>query len=218
MLAYRSEANGGGIYLLAVSSGKPRLFAAGGHRPRFSLDGRRVAYWTGAGSTTKLFVRDVARGTAVALHPGFQSAGDPVWSPDGKHILFAGCKDAAAESCDWWVSPADGGEPAATGASTFFQQLHFVGLPSPDLWLSSAKGIVFTAKSGDNTRLWTLQVSPGAWRVAGTPRRLTAAKTDERNATATSEGRIFYASRTENIDVWYLPLDANRAASIGQLT
>ncbi len=217
MLAYHSEANGGGIYLIPVRSGKPRLFAPGGRRPRFAPDGRSIAYWMNSGSRTGLFVRDVAGGRSRPFHPGFHSARDPVWSPDGRHLIFGGCRDASPESCDWWVSPADGGEPTAIGAAKLFKPLRLDGQPSPDLWPSAGKTIIFTAKIGESTRLWTLNLSPTPWRAEGAPRRLTPGESDERTPAAAPDGRILFASRTQNIDIWSLPLNADAATPKGAL-
>ncbi|MCZ2146506.1 MAG: hypothetical protein LC126_01875 [Bryobacterales bacterium] len=215
-LAYVSEANGGGIYLIPAAGGKPRLFAQGGRRPRFSPDGRRIAYWVVRHSGSGLFEGDVAGRKKRPLHAGFHSAKDPVWSPDGKRLIFAGCKTPSMESCDWWVSEG-AREPAATGAARIFREQHMDGQPSPDLWLSNGNTIVFTAKIGENTRLWTFRMAADPWRAEGSARRLTAGEQDERTPAAGSGGRILYASRAENIDIWSLPLDADDATPRGPL-
>jgi eukaryotic-like serine/threonine-protein kinase len=46
-VAFRSERQGGGIYVIPALGGEPLLIAPGGRNPRFSPDGRRIAYWTG---------------------------------------------------------------------------------------------------------------------------------------------------------------------------
>ena len=49
----------------------------------------------------------------------FFSADDPLWSADGRHILFLGAektKKPVADRYDWWVVPIDGGPPVPTGA------------------------------------------------------------------------------------------------------
>ena len=202
LLAYRSEKDGGGIYLAPVSGGKPRRLAAGARRPRFAPTGMRLAYQAAGG----LFIHDLHQRQARRLFPGFHSAKDPVWSPDGKQLLFAGCKDAAAESCDWWVSASEGGEPVATNAAAHFRRLKMEGLPGPDLWLAKGNLIVFTATIGEHTRLWTLRLDNGH-RAAAAPRRLTATEADERTPAAAADGRIFHASRTsQNVDVYTLAL------------
>jgi Tol biopolymer transport system component len=200
-IAYRSEAKGGGLYLLSIDGGRSRLLLPGGHRPRFSPDGKRILYWTGTG----LFTIDSSGGQPRAIHPEFRSARDGVWSPDGKNLIFAGCKDSSAQSCDWWISPVGGGEPVATGAR------QKVRGQSPDLWLSE-NAVVF-ADGG----LWVLNVATDPWRVLDTPKRLTPAGYNARSPVAGPGGMILFASLTTNIDVWSLPLDADRATTKGEL-
>jgi Tol biopolymer transport system component len=53
--------------------------------------------------------------------------------------------------------------------------------------------------------------------VEGKPSRLSSGEMDERNPAATADGRIVFASRAENIDVWSLPLDSDRAKPAGAL-
>lgn len=207
-LAYRSEAGEGGIYLMPVKGGKPRLLVRGGRRPRFSSDGKRIVYW----AADHLFVIDAAGGQPQAIHPEFRSARDGAWSPDGKHLIFAGCKDDSAKSCDCWITPAEGGEAVATGGA---QRLN--GQPSPDLWLAG-NAIVVTVKNGDKGGLWMLNLAANSWQVTGNPQRLTSAEHDARNPAAGPDGKIIFAGRTMNIDVWSLPLDADRAALTGTLT
>lgn len=214
-LAYVSDEAGGGIYLIPAAGGKPRLFAQGGHRPRFSPDGR-IAYWVADDAGARLFVAGVTGKKKSPLHADFHSARDPVWSPDGKRLLFAGCRTPSAESCDWWVSEA-GGEPVAIGAARIFRERHMDGPPSPGLWLSGGNTIVFTAKIGENTRLWTLRMASDPWRVEGGARRLSSIEQDERAPAADPGGRLLYTSRTQNIDIWSLPLDANHATPRGPL-
>ena len=206
-LAYRSEAGEGGIYLLPFKGGKPRLLIRGGRRPRFSFDGERIVYW----AADRLFVIDAAGGEPRAIHPEFRSARDGIWSPDGKYLIFAGCRDDSAASCDCWVTPVEGGEPVATGAAH-----RLSGQPSPDLWLAG-NAIVFTVKNADKGGLWVLNLAASSWHATGTPQRLTSAEYDARSPAAGPGGTILFATRTMNIDLWSLPLDADRALVRGAL-
>ena len=217
-LAYRSEGDGGGIYVVPLDGGEPRLLAPGGRRPRFSPDGAGVAYWASeSDGRTQVFIVPASGGSPRAVQPEFHSARGAVWSPDGKRLIYAGCKDSSAGSCDWWVSPVSDGEAAAVGTAKLFQSHHLTAGAAPELWLSG-NTIVFQASTGDQTRLWTLNLLPDAWRASGAPQRLTSGDRDERSPAAAPDGRVVFASRTQNIDVWSLPVDANRAAPTGTLT
>lgn len=211
LLAYRGESGGGGVYLLRLDGSPTRLLAPGGRRPRFSPDGRRIAYH----SATGLFLIDVAGGQPRRIHA---SASDAAWSPDGQHLIFNVCGDAAEGACDWWVSPVDGGAPLAVGAARLFKQVHLSGQPSPDLWLSSGNSIVFAGKTGDQTRLWALDLNPATHQAEGAPRRLTASPRDERSPVAAPDGRILFASRQENIDIYTMALEADLATAKGPAT
>ena len=47
LIAFRSDRDGGGIYVTPTLGGDARLVAEFGRSPRFSPDGKRIAYWTG---------------------------------------------------------------------------------------------------------------------------------------------------------------------------
>ena len=48
-ITFRSNRDGGGVYVIpSLGGGEPVLLAANGRRPRFSPDGKLVAYWTGS--------------------------------------------------------------------------------------------------------------------------------------------------------------------------
>jgi Tol biopolymer transport system component len=211
-LAYRSESLGGGVYFVSVSGGSPRLLAQGGRRPRFSPDGTQIVYSAGTG----LFFVDSSGGQPRSFHPSFHSARDAAWSPDGKQLIFAGCKDGSAESCDWWVSAAGGGDAVATGAAKLFRQHRLAEHPAPDLWLAG-NVIVFAGRTGDTTRLWRLSLASDPWRVDGPPQRVTTADEEERSPTIGPDGRIVFASRRKNIDVYSLALHSERAVANGTL-
>src|SRR3954466_12853137 len=49
-IAYRSDRDGGGIYVVPADGGAPRLVAKDGSRPKFSPDGKWIAYSKTTGS------------------------------------------------------------------------------------------------------------------------------------------------------------------------
>ena len=83
------------------SSGKTKpLIATPGFylAPRFSPDGQRLALVQIAGSDRGIFVYDLQRDTMSRLTFGTQLTGYPIWSPDGKHIVFQFPPPAASAS------------------------------------------------------------------------------------------------------------------------
>jgi Tol biopolymer transport system component len=222
-IVFRSR---GDIYLIAALGGSERLLAKNGQQPRFSPDGQRVAYHVGGFlGESHLYVAPVAGGAPTKLETNVAWASLPVWSPDGKYILFVGTDDenfAAFETLDWWVAPMDGGEAKRTGASESWSQTDLQPvLPIPTrgvagtAWVENPDRIVFAGQSGDTTNLYQMSLSPGTWRVEGPPQRLTQGVSESQPSIA-ADGRIAYASIDINFDIWSIPIDANSGKLIGE--
>ena len=63
---------------------KPGMY----YSPRFSLDGRKLAYAVEAGNGSNIFVDDFVRRTTTRLTFTQQGNIEPVWTPDGKYIAY----------------------------------------------------------------------------------------------------------------------------------
>ncbi|GAA4029364.1 Tol-Pal system beta propeller repeat protein TolB [Sphingomonas rosea] len=73
--------------------------------PRFSPDGRRLAYTSYAGRRARVWVLDIASGSKRLLVPGLALTSAPRFSPDGNRIAYA---LSANGNTDIWVANADG--------------------------------------------------------------------------------------------------------------
>ena len=73
--------------------------------PRFSPDGRRLAYVSYAGRRARVWVLDIATGQKRLLVPGLALTSAPRFSPDGSRIAYA---LSANGNTDIWVASADG--------------------------------------------------------------------------------------------------------------
>ena len=100
-IAFRSEREGGRIYVVSALGGEPRLIAKQGRRPRFSPDGKEIAYWVGTpgsdiwapGDSKTYLVASTWRCATATAGQTLPAACFPVWSPDGRHILFLGNRE-----------------------------------------------------------------------------------------------------------------------------
>jgi Tol biopolymer transport system component len=239
-IVFRSNRNGGGVYEIPALGGEARLLARGGSNPKYSPDGSQVAYWVGTEAVAAavpgsgaIWVVPASGGDAHPIGAQFSAARQPIWLPDGKHLLFIGYNSPRAfdnSAMDWWVAATDGDAAARTG---FYEALVRAGLrpqvsmtrpglrppaiPSPGCWSVTANTVVFSLGAGDQADLWEIGVSPRTGKVNGEPKRLTAGALSESHPACASGGALAFTSVETRTDVWSLPFDLDRGTRLGAL-
>jgi Tol biopolymer transport system component/DNA-binding winged helix-turn-helix (wHTH) protein len=228
-LAFRSERDGGGIYVIPAIGGEATLIAKGGRDPRFSPDGRWIAYWqevmmaapfvAGAGT---VYVIPSVGGPSQAVTSDLTVAGVPEWSQDSKRLIVFGRKDdlpPSAGGWNWWVVPVDGGPATSTGAFVRLKAKGFYGTetweaPRVAKWHSNE--LLFSARRGDSSNVWKVEIDGSTSRVTGDPQRLTSGTGLDAYPSMTADGRLLFASLINSSDVWILPVDTNSATAVGK--
>ncbi|MBK7930697.1 MAG: PD40 domain-containing protein [Bryobacterales bacterium] len=219
-LAFRSERDGGGVYLMPALGGEPRLVATGGRSPAFSPDGKLLAYAVGSpgvGATfafgaSSLFIIPVTGGPPKRLAQNFAVAHHPAFTPDGQHVIFLGTKQLGPPNYDWWLAPIDGGEPVDSGALAKLRELKFTIGPYPfAVW---GERIVFSSGRGDTINLWMARFS-SSWKLVGSPEQLTSGPAQELEPAISTGGRLVYTNVRSNSDLWQLPVQPNTGKAAG---
>lgn len=228
MIAFRSERDGGGLYLVPALGGAPVLLAPHGRTPRFSPDGRWVAYSVGgeaqsnAGSAG-VFIVNSGGGVPRPIHPEMATATNPVWSPTSDRLLVLGRKDpkASADSeIDWWILPVEGGAPKRTGAYARLDAQKLLGTQFPQTypaavdWREEGTGLIlFSALRGAATNLWEIPVLG-----SGAAQRLTLGPGMHRHASWSGDtSRLIFAAEELNFDVWRQPINGATGAATGAM-
>ena len=107
----------GDIYLLPSGGGEAKAIASGvawQMQPRFSPDGKRIAFTSDAGGGDNLWVMDKDGANARAVtKETFRLVNSPAWSPDGEYLLghkhFTGRRSLGAGEV-WLYHVATGGD------------------------------------------------------------------------------------------------------------
>lgn len=214
-VVFRSERDGGGLYIAPALGGEPRLLVRDGHLPRFSPDGSLIAYSVGTQGSfdgAKLYVIPSHGGPATQLHPEFQTAALPLWTPGGRRLVFIGVH--REHGGDLWVTSLGSEPPVRTGVLPALKA-QGLNLASLDGWIDD-NYLLFTGSSGDSVNLWRLPIAPRTWQVKGRAERLTFG-VSEASASVGPQGRVVFSSESQRISLWGLPIDANRGVVRGDL-
>jgi serine/threonine protein kinase len=213
-IAFQSSRLGGGIFLVPTLGGEERLVAAKGFAPRFSPDGKWIAYGVTTTGGSGIFVAPATGGPAIRIAQDFYIARSHVWSPDGHHLLFWGQRQRnvpAENNVDWYVAPVTGGQPLRTAARSALLENGFEAfqqLPAPEAWVGDGSRVIFHGHVGDSWNMWQVAISPQTWEVRGPAERATFGTTDEAAGSVTADGRMVFISRTLGADIWSLPIEA----------
>jgi serine/threonine protein kinase len=123
-IAFRSEREGGGIFIMGATGEAPRRLTNFGYNPAWSPDGREIAVATEGAfdpkarySQSQIFRIDIATGKqrSLSVRDGVQ----PAWSPHGLRIAFWGLAQPGARRVIWTV-PVDGGSPVSVVDDAFY--------------------------------------------------------------------------------------------------
>jgi Tol biopolymer transport system component len=157
-----------------------------------------------AGSgTAYIFDRTTSQTRQIA--PEFAAVVHPVWSPDGKYILFLGIKEDF-KTIDWWFVPAGGGTAVRCHVNTTGN------LVEPFEW----RGDFIYYETGAGTadaKIGKQQIDPATWQPVGKPVRLTTRA--DLSPSISLDGHLAYAGIVRNTNLYSLPLSVNRGKTTG---
>jgi Tol biopolymer transport system component len=230
LIAYSKPGpEGDDIYFTTSSGGDPvRLTRSPPSHwdPRWSPDGRYIAYLSDRGADMALCLMISSGGSERELARSDPNLGAMPWSPDGKELLFTrgGALwkvDIATYKETPLTDPAVGGSSASWSPDGRWIAFTRRQDGRPGLWLLPSQGgeplellvdqhsndepawsedsrrVVFTSiRPGPSKDLWEIEVSSRSLR------RLTAGRADDGEPTVAGDGRIAYVEGRENADLY----------------
>jgi Tol biopolymer transport system component len=168
----------------------------------------------------------VAGGQPQRVGANFTAARYPIWSQDGKHLLFIGYTSAKAyesSGLDWWLVATNRDDAVKTGAyealvhATLRARGSTTNGPRPGCWSAAGNAVIASMASGDTQNLWEIGVSPRTGKVNGVMERLTTGAGNEVEPSCTPGGALTFTNVETRGDVWSLPFDLDHGTSKGVL-
>jgi serine/threonine protein kinase len=208
LVAFRSERNAGGIYVVGTEGSPERLLVAAGRNPAFSPDGKSIAYWVGAQDLripARSYSYSLETGVQRQLAPSFADVRYPSWSTESDLLVFYG-RAAQADDPDWWIIPPPERAPIASGALRLLNAESIEPDVPPKCTISHNR-LVFAGKQDRIYKLWYFSLSPSTLHVRGRPRLLALSDTDEMAPAITSAGVIAREHVSGVLHVWAIPYD-----------
>ncbi len=161
--------------------------------PRLSPDGRKLALEKGDPSSD-IWIYDVTGPVRTQLTAGARNYG-PVWSPDGREILYAtiGGATPTGAVANLMIAPVNGDARAkALSPSPMYQ--------SPTDWSRDGKYILYEKGAPGSSELWAIETRPGS-----TPFPVIKSSTWARDGRFSPDAKwVAYASNESAQDEVYL--------------
>ena len=171
-IAFRSERDGGGIFVMPTQGGPVRRLTDFGFHPAWSPDGKEIVCSTASIESpqvrrtgSEVFRVDIATGARRRVTRG--DAAQPSWSPHGHRVAYWGLVPQTGRRTIWTV-PVGGGEalPAVND-----DHLNWSPVWSPD-----GRYLYFASDRSGIMNLWRVSIDEKSGRVRGEPEPITASQ------------------------------------------
>jgi eukaryotic-like serine/threonine-protein kinase len=214
-IAFRSERDGGGIFVSGATGESVRRIADEGFNPAWSPDGSAIVYSTlrflqpDALFTyaSHLAVADVTTGVSRTLTPEGVLPLQPHWSPSGHRIAYWA---VAGGVRNIWTIPANGGAPVPVT-----QDVHLDWNP---VWSADGRLLYFASDRGGSMNLWRVPLDERSGAVLGAPEPMTTPSPYSGFISVSRNGRrIGYVQQVRPVNVARVEFDPVREETVGPL-
>ena len=198
---------GGDIWSMEVGSGRAVRLVEDAFSPSYSPKTGRLAFEASWGGARRIWVADstgrnprqiTADSSEAVVHTG------PRWSPDGSRLVFRRIESIKSD-----IMAVDVASQALTRVT------NDNAINMDPVWAADGQHIYFTSSRGGGLNLWRIRL--GGSGPAAPPVQLTTGAGDDVQPSAAADGgRVAFAVRGINSDLWRLPVSPTTGLPTGQ--
>ena len=213
-IAFRSEREGGGLFLMGATGESARRLTDLGYNPSWSPDGKEIFFgtqsvedpqsWLGTSQIWRIEIATGRRRLVVG-----SAAAQPSSSPSGRRIAYWGVPANTAKRV-LWTSLPDGRDPVPAVDDSY--------LNWNPVWSSDGRYLFFASDRSGSMNLWRLPIDEETGRVRGDAEPLTTPSQWSGFLSLSRDGRrLLYATRDRRANLVRTALDPLSAKATGPL-
>jgi Tol biopolymer transport system component len=217
-IAFRSERDGGGIFLMSATGESITRLTNEGYSPCWSPAGKEIvisqvtfATPTDLSATGKgLTVVTIASGQRRVLATGWRAL-QPVWSPGGRRLAFWTVRGSSGQR-DIETVAADGSDGEDGGVSVTDDS----PLDWSPAWSPDGRYLYFSSTRGGTMNVWRVAIDQDTGRLLGAPEPMTTPSIWSGHLSFSRDGsRVAFASVDYRSTLMRVPFDPEREAVTG---
>jgi len=220
-IAFRSEREGGGIYVMGATGESPKRLTDFGHNPSWSPDSRQIVISTlgvelqprsRGGWPSELWLIDtrtttrrplVQRGAGGTDFGRESDAVQPSWSPHGGRIAFWGLSDPQNHRQIWTIDPNAAQPKRTVQRVTSDLALHWNPIWSPD-----GKYLYYGSDQDGTLNLWRIPMDEATGKPTGAPEPLSLPAANSGHFSVSKEGDLAYVAMARGFRLLTMSFDA----------
>ena len=212
LIAFRSERDGGGIFVMGSTGESVHRLTNFGYNPTWSPDGKKVMFATesilnpyGRYSISQLWTVDVGSGETQKIFNG--DAVQPNWSPNGKWIAYWGLPAGTGKRVIY-ILPFSGGKQIQVTSGSYIDWC--------PVWSPDNKYLYFSSSRGGSMNLWRIRIDENSGKKLSGFEPVTTPSPFCETAKFSDDGRrIVYVSADIRDNIYKLNFDPVREKIIG---